>query len=78
MHRTSDFVSAKRTISDFIAAHTVDITLQWIPGHTNIPGNEQADKLAKQGARCPQQNNTASLNTAKQIIKQNKKEDLEE
>ena len=64
-----------RTISDFIAAHTVDITLQWIPGHTNIPGNEQADKLAKQGARCPQQNNTASLNTAKQIIKQNKKED---
>ena len=64
-----------RTISNFIAAHTVDITLQWIPGHTNIPGNEHADKLAKQGARCPQQNNTASMNTAKQIINQNKKED---
>ena len=64
-----------RNISNVITAHTIDITLQWIPGHTNIPGNEQADKLAKQGARCPQQNNTASMNTAKQIIKQNKKED---
>ena len=64
-----------RDISNVITAHTINITLQWIPGHTNIPGNEQADKLAKQGARCPQQNNTASMNTAKQIIKQNKKED---
>ena len=64
-----------RTISNFIAAHSVNITLQWIPGHTNIPGNEQADKLAKQGARCIQLDDTVTMNTAKQTIKQNKKED---
>ena len=37
-----------------IAAHAVHVTLQWIPGHCNISGNETADKLAKIGATKPQ------------------------
>ena len=37
---------------------------------------KQADRLANQGARCLQQNNTASMDTARQIIKQNKNQDL--
>ena len=41
-------------ISDLIAAHAVHVTLQWIPGHCNISGNETADKLAKIGATKPQ------------------------
>ena len=64
-----------RTIGNVIADHNINITLQWIPGHTNIQGNERADTLAKQGARCPQLNNTATINTAKQTIKQYKTED---
>ena len=48
---------------------------QWIPWHINIQGNERADTLAKQGARCIQQNNNASYTTAKQTIKQHKTED---
>lgn len=28
--------------------------VRWIPGHTNIPGNEQADALAKAGASQPE------------------------
>ena len=36
-------------IRNLIAAHAVHVTLQWIPGHCNISGNETADKLAKIG-----------------------------
>ncbi|KAI6118267.1 hypothetical protein F5141DRAFT_969844, partial [Pisolithus sp. B1] len=28
--------------------------LQWLPGHTNIPGNELADQEAKKAAEGPQ------------------------
>ena len=37
-------------ISNLIDVHAVHVTLQWIPGHCNISGNEKADKLAKIGA----------------------------
>ena len=61
-------------IGQVINTHAVEITLQWIPGHVQIPGNERADALAKQGAMKTQNVSSASINTAKQIIKQTKKE----
>ena len=60
-------------IGQLINTHTVDITLQWIPGHVQIPGNDKADALAKQGAMKTQDIGSASINTAKQTIKQTKK-----
>ena len=34
--------------------HSIALTVvQWIPGHSNIPGNDQADSLAKEGASYP-------------------------
>ena len=62
-------------ISNLIAAHAVHVTLQWIPGHCNISGNEKADKLAKIGATKPQKIPPCTQNTIKQILKNNEKED---
>ena len=63
-----------KRLDSFITDHNVDTTLQWIPGHADIPGNERADKLAKKGASCPQTDVPTSLETAKQLIRCNKKE----
>ena len=60
-------------IGQFISTHAVDITLQWIPGHAEVPGNDRADALAKQGAMKTQINTNASIDTAKQTIKQQKR-----
>lgn len=56
-------------------AFAIRLVLQWIPGHTNIPGNDKADKLAKQGSNSEQPQRPATLQTARKIIKENYKED---
>ena len=41
----------KKLVADW--SQTVQVTVKWSPGHTDILGNELADKLAKEGTSLP-------------------------
>ena len=58
-----------------IETYGVEVTMQWIPGHSNIPGNDIADTLAKTGSRQEQPHTQTTYETVKQIIRSNFKED---
>ena len=46
----------------------VETSIQWIPGHSDIPGNDRADKLARQGTSKTQHDEQVSYATSKQIV----------
>lgn len=51
--------------------------IQWIPAHCNLPGNERADTLAKEGSKKTQTDRGTSLTEEKTVIKRYYKEKWE-
>ena len=62
------------TCHRIMSLHRINITIQWIPGHSDIFMNDKADGLAKMGSHMPQENTKTTYATAKQIAKQNTSE----
>ena len=70
----NEMINLIKASHNLLSSYDVQITMQWIPGHTSIPGNEHADKLAKEGASKEQTDKPCDNNTVKQILKNNFKE----
>ena len=56
------------SIDGLLTSYNIQITLQWVPGHSDVRGNEHADHLAKQGAEKKQPDNACSYDTARQKL----------
>ena len=63
-HKLPDLTKALQQV-----ATTRRAVLQWIPAHCGISGNEQADILAKEGARGEQHANNVSFSEKKTLIR---------
>ena len=65
-----------KDLSDLAAAlhalqqSTEKTVIQWIPSRCNIPGNEEADRLAKEEGKLPQEKPPVSYEEAKTMVKE--------
>ena len=67
----TDITDLSTKIDAILGDFNLQLTLQWIPGHIGIQGNEAADKLAREGASQEQPDKPLSIQTTKQILRNN-------
>ena len=71
----TNIVHLANTINSLLASFNINITLQWIPGHSGIRGNDIADHLAKSGTQNEHPEKPCSMRTISQMLKNNFKEE---
>ena len=54
---------------DRLSALTQELTLQWVPAHVGVAGNEEADRLAKAGSQLPQPQHPATYMEMKTLLR---------
>ena len=63
-------------IREILQGHEGRIDIQWIPGHSRIPGNDWADSAAKEGAALPGIGRPVTLRSARTQIWRTFKDEL--
>ena len=63
-------------IRETLQWHQGTVTIQWIPGHSNVPGNELADAAAKNATTLMPETRPITLRSAKMQIKQTFKDEI--
>ena len=66
-NRDTELNDLSAALASLCRGHAV--TLQWIPSHCNVPGNEAADSLAKEGTTKEQVDRSTSYPEVKTILK---------
>ena len=74
-YKYQDLSQVLLEVNNLIEAYGIKVIMQWIPGHSNTPGNDRADILAKRGSRREQPHTATSIQTAKHILKSNYREE---
>ena len=64
--RKTDLNDLSTALASLCSSHAV--TLQWIPSHCKVPGNETADTLAKGGADKEQTDRSTTFTEAKTLV----------
>ena len=65
----SSIVRRSKQRAHELISRGVELVLQWIPGHCGVYGNEEADRLAREGALSAQFENSVTYHTSKRAIK---------
>ena len=68
-NRKLDLNTITRAIRDTASRLTQRPTINWIPAHTGIPGNENADQAAKRGLQLDRIHTTVNTNTFREQTK---------
>ena len=66
-NRDTELKDLSAALASLCRGHAV--TLQWIPSHCNVPGNEAADSLAKKGTTKEQVDRSTSYPEVKTMLK---------